>query len=177
MAVVLRTGLGEPLSLLPAVRSALAEIDPRVPITRPGTMDEIIRGSMSRLTFMSTLLIAAALMAVLVGAVGIYGVVSYVVAQRRAEIGVRVALGARGGHVQALIIGQSIGVAAAGIAVGLILALALSGALRAYLFGVSAADPLTLAAVAVILLGLAGLASHLPARRALRIDPVEALRP
>jgi predicted permease len=177
MAVVMRTGLTEPTSLLPAVRSALADIDPRVPITRPGTMDAIIRSSMSRLTFMSTLLIAAALMAVLVGAVGIYGVVSYVVAQRRAEIGVRVALGARRAHVQSLIIGQSIAVAAAGIAAGLLLALALSGALRAYLFGVSAVDPLTLAAVAVILLGLAGLASHLPARRALRMDPVEALRP
>jgi predicted permease len=177
MAVLLRTGLEEPTTLLPAVRNALADIDPRVPITRPGTLDDIVRRSMSQLTFMSMLLIAAALMAVLVGAVGIHGVVSYAVAQRRGEIGIRMALGARAAQVRRLIIGQSVGVAATGVAAGMLLAIPLAGALRTWLFGVSVTDPLTLAVVAAILLVLAGLAGHLPARRALRIHPIEALRP
>jgi putative ABC transport system permease protein len=176
MAVLVRTALADPVSMLPAVRSVVGGIDPRVPITRAGAMADLVRRSLAGLTFMSMLLGTAALMALVVAAVGIYGVISYAVAQRRAEIGVRLALGARAAQVRALILGQSIGVVALGVAVGVLLALPLIRVLRAYLFDVSAADPLTLGVVSGLLILVAGLAGHLPARRALRVDPVEALR-
>lgn len=176
MAIIVRTNLADPVSALPAVRSAVAELDPRVPITRAGAMTDLVRRSMSGLTFMSMLLVIAAAMALLIAAVGIYGVISYAVAQRRAEIGVRMALGARTAQVRSLILGQSIGVAAAGVGIGLLLAVPLVRVLRAYLFGVSAGDPLTLGAVSGLLLLLAAGAGHVPARRAIRVDPVEALR-
>jgi ABC-type antimicrobial peptide transport system permease subunit len=122
------------------------------------------------------LLAIAAAMALLLSVVGIYGVVSYVVTQRRAEIGVRVALGARGAQVSGMIVMQSLRLSAIGIAIGLVGALGTTRLLRTLLFDVSPTDPLVLGAVCVVLLLLSALASYAPARRAARVDPVESLR-
>jgi putative ABC transport system permease protein len=115
-------------------------------------------------------------MALLLSAIGIYGVVSYIVTQRRGEIGVRVALGAGVRDVTGMVLRQSLGLSVLGVAVGVLVAIGTTRFLRALLYGVSPGDPATLAAVPLVLLLVATLASFVPARRAARIDPVEALR-
>jgi ABC-type antimicrobial peptide transport system permease subunit len=139
-------------------------------------MHTIVVTSMGRLTFTATLLSVAAFMALMVGTVGIYGVVSYTVSQRRAEIGVRVALGAQGTQVRRMIIVETLRVALFGIVAGLLVALPLGRTLESLLYGVSPADPLTLGIVAVALLLVAAAAGWAPATLALRVDPLEALR-
>jgi ABC-type antimicrobial peptide transport system permease subunit len=118
----------------------------------------------------------AAAVALLLGAVGIYGVISYVVSQRTREIGVRVALGARAGDVSGLVLRHGLALAATGAVIGLVAAAALTRLMSSLLFGVRPVDPVTFAGVAVLLVAIALLACWLPARRAMRIDPIEALR-
>ena len=173
---VVRTTLAEPASLAPAVRRAVADIDPRVALANVTTMDEVVERSMARTSFIMMLLSVAAGMALLLSAVGVYGVISYLVAQRRAEIGVRIALGARVSQVARLVVMQSVRLAAAGIAIGLVGALAAARVMRSLLFEVSPSDPLVLALVALVLLAIALVASLAPARRAAGVNPVEALR-
>jgi len=108
--------------------------------------------------------------------VGVYGVISYVVAQRRGELGIRMALGARPGEVRGLVVRQSLALAAIGVAMGLVIALATTRVLGALLFGVSPTDPLVLAAATLALVLIAALASYAPARRASRVDPAEVMR-
>lgn len=176
MAVLVRTDATDPLALLPAAREALAAIDPRVPLTRPGTLADVVSGSMAQLSFLSILLMVAAGMALVVGAVGVHGVVAYTVAQRRAEIGVRIALGARPQAVRRLVLAGTLRVALLGIVLGALCAIPLAGTLRSWLFGVSPTDAGTLVAVGTFLLILTLVAGDLPARRILRLDAVEALR-
>ncbi|HKG94601.1 MAG TPA: ABC transporter permease [Gemmatimonadaceae bacterium] len=173
---VLRTSSAQPTALVPSVRRLLSEIDPQVPLVNPGPMTGVVERSMARASFIMTLLSVAAGMALLLSAVGVYGVISYVVAQRRAEIGVRIALGARLSQVARLVVMQSVRLAVAGIAIGLAGALAGTRAIRSLLFEVSPTDPLVLAAVALVLLAIAVAASFAPARRAAGVNPVEALR-
>jgi putative ABC transport system permease protein len=123
-----------------------------------------------------TLLGGFAGLAVVLAAIGLYGVISYSVAQRTQEIGIRVALGASGSQVVAMVMGQGLRLAALGLAIGLALALMLKSVLRGFLVGVSTADPATLAITALVLLIVAVLASYVPARRAARLDPMVALR-
>ena len=139
-------------------------------------MEELLARSLARRSFTMVLLAATAALALLLSAVGIYGVLSYVVAQRRSEIGIRMALGARTGAVQAMVVRQSLDVAAIGLIVGLVAALATTRLLSTLLFGVTPTDPLALAAATLLLLALAAIASYGPARRASRVDPAEALR-
>ncbi|HEX7121462.1 MAG TPA: FtsX-like permease family protein [Gemmatimonadaceae bacterium] len=115
------------------------------------------------------------LMGLSLGALGIYGVLAYAVTQRRQEIGIRVALGARPGHVLRLVIGQGMALAMAGVVLGILVALAVTHVMRTLLYEVSTTDPLTFAIVTAVLLSTALLASWLPARRALHVDPVQAL--
>ena len=176
MSLFVRTKLENPVSLVPAVRRAMAELDPEIPIANARGMEQVVAVSMARTSFTMLLLGAAAAMSMLLSAVGIYGVISYIVSQRRGEIGIRIALGARASQVAALIVGQSVRLAAAGIAIGLLGAYAATSLLETLLFGVSATDPLTLAAVPLILLVLAIAASYAPARRAAGVHPAEALR-
>jgi predicted permease len=175
MTFVVRTEV-PPLSLAPALRAALQELDANVPLSDLRTMREVVEQASAPTEFAMLLLVAAGGVALALGAVGVYGVLSYVVSQRTGEIGVRIALGAVAGDVSRMILRQGAAVAAVGVILGLAGALALTQLMEAVLFGVSPVDPLTYAAVALGLVLIALLASYLPARRAASVDPVDALR-
>ena len=175
-AVVVKTSRADPVSLVPSIRAIVKEMNPRIPMTNVRTMQEIADRSVARASFIMTLLAIAGSMALLLSAVGIYGVISYLVSQRRAEIGVRMALGARLPQVAGLVLGQSLRLAGVGVAIGLVGAIAGTRLLRSLLFDVSPTDPLVLTTTAVVLVVIAAAASLAPTRRAARIDPVEAMR-
>jgi len=139
-------------------------------------MQEIVDRSIVEFTFTMLTLSIAAGFSLLLGAIGLYGVLSYAVTLRTREIGVRLALGAAGADVSGMILRQGLRTILAGVAVGALVALALTRTLRSLLFGVSASDPLTFGAVALVLVGAALLACYVPAQRATRVDPIEALR-
>ena len=173
---VVRTRSSAPTALMPAIRRAIAEIDKTVPIENAGPMTDVVQHSMARTSFIMALLGVAAAMALLLSAVGIYGVIAYVVAQRRPEIGLRIALGARVADVSRLVVMQSVRLTVAGIAIGLVGALAATRTMRSLLFEVSPTDPLVLVLVPLLLMAIAVVASFAPARRAASVNPVEALR-
>jgi predicted permease len=159
-----------------AVRQAVRSADPDVPLANLATMEELIERSIGNRAVFMTLLGVFAALALALASLGIYGVMSYVVAQRSREIGVRMALGARAGDVLRMVMGQGLVVVGAGIALGLLGSLGLTGLLRNQLFGTEATDPVTFIAVCVVIAGVALAAMLLPARRATRLDPVRALR-
>jgi putative ABC transport system permease protein len=173
---VVRTTLADPTSLMPSIRRVLSEMNPRIPVIDVRTMEAIVDRSMARASFIMTLLGIAGSMALLLSAVGMYGVISYLVTQRRSEIGVRMALGARVTQVATLVLGQSIRLALIGVAIGLVGALAGTRILRSLLFDVSPTDPVVLIGTSTVLVVIAAVASLAPARRAAKIDPVEAMR-
>jgi putative ABC transport system permease protein len=173
---VVKVSRSDPLDLVPAIRGIIRAMDPQIPLVNPTTMQTIVDRSMARTSFIMLLLGLAAAMALLLSAVGIYGVISYLVAQRRSEIGVRIALGAPIAGVVRLVMNQSVRLALLGVAIGLVGALAGTRLLQSLLFGVSPNDPLVLALVPLVLVTIAAVASFAPARRAARVDPVEALR-
>jgi putative ABC transport system permease protein len=175
LAYVVKASL-EPTALLPAIRETLRSQDPNLPIADIMTMDSVVRDSMARTSFAMVLLGIAAVVALLLGTVGIYGVISYVVTQRTCEMGIRLALGAKESVVASMVLKQGAYLAGMGIGLGLAGAFALTRLMEAMLFGVSATDPTTFILVPMTLGGVALLASYIPARRASRIDPVEALR-
>jgi hypothetical protein len=163
-------------ALAPAVRAALRELDPSLALDRVGTLTDVLRDQLEPARAGATALGAFGLLALLLAAVGLYGVLAFQVAQRTRELGIRMALGARHADVARLVVGETMRVTAIGAAVGVALAVAAAFALRAALYGVSPVDPLTLGAVVLVLAVVALLASLLPARRAARVDPVVALR-
>jgi len=167
---------GDPLSLAAAVRKEVQAIDPDQPIAALRTMEQVVAESVGAPRYRTLLLGLFALVALLLAAIGIYGVISYAVAQRTHEIGIRMALGAQPRAVHRLVIGQGIRLALVGVGAGLIGAVGLTRLLASLLFGVTATDPLTFAAVTVILTLIALLACWIPARRAARVDPMVALR-
>lgn len=167
---------GDPLTVLPAVRNEIWALDSRLPVSNVQTGRELLATAAARTTFTMVMLGIAAVVALLLGTVGVYGVISYIVSQRLREFGIRLAIGAERTHIQRMVVGQGLKVAAIGVAVGLVGGLALTRLLQALLFGVSATDPLTFAAVSVVLLGVSALAAYLPARRASSVDPATALR-
>jgi putative ABC transport system permease protein len=158
------------------VRDIMAEIDPTVPVSEARTMTDVVAGSMARRTFTLLLLGAAAVLALVLSAVGLYGVIAYVVGQRQREIGVRIALGARAGQISALVLGQSLRLVGAGVLLGLGGALAGTRVLQSLLFEISPTDPAVLIAVPLLVIALGLAASSVPTARAVRIDPVTALR-
>jgi putative ABC transport system permease protein len=175
LSLVVRTA-GDPRALAPLVRQRVRELDPDLPLARLGPMPELLARAAARPRFNLLLLAVFAGSALLLAALGIYGVTSYAVAQRTHEIGVRMALGARRGDVLALVVGQGMGLSLAGVGLGLAVALALSRLVAGLLFGVAATDPATYAALALLLAGVALVACWLPARRAAALDPVVALQ-
>jgi predicted permease len=175
VAVVLRTA-GDPAAIMDPVRRAVRQMDPREVIYGVQTMDDVLAGSFAARRVSMILLGIFAALALILSCVGIYGVISYVVGQRTHEIGVRMALGAQRRDVMRLVLGEGAKMALAGVAAGIAAALGLTRLMADELFGVTAQDPLTFAAVAVVLTLVALLACYLPARRAVRVDPMVALR-
>ncbi|MEX2049062.1 MAG: ABC transporter permease [Gemmatimonadota bacterium] len=175
MVMTVRTD-GDPDALVPAIRAVVGELDSDLPITEIQTMEEILGDSLSRTSFTMTMLLLAAAVALFLGSVGIYGVLSYVASQRTAEMGVRLALGADSGAVRKIILSQGMALAALGVAVGLVGAVALGGVMSSLLYGVSPVDAVTLGAVSLVFMGVAAAASMIPAERAARTPPAVALR-
>jgi predicted permease len=168
-----RTGTA---SFLQEIRQAVWSTSSNLPVARVLTLEEIVERSMARTSFTLVMLGIAAAVAILLGAVGIYGVISYAVSQRTREIGVRMALGARHGDVSQLVLRQGALLAVLGIAAGLGAAFGLTRLMSALLFGVDPVDPVTYGLAAIGLSGIALLASYFPARRAANVDPMVALR-
>jgi predicted permease len=158
------------------IQRAVWSVNANLPVAGPGTMQEIYAKSMARTSFTLTMLGIAGAMALLLGIIGIYGVISYAVAQRKREIGIRLALGARKSELKWMFVRSALVLTAAGVAIGVVAAAILTQSMRSLLFGISPHDPLTYFAVPLILCAAAALASYLPARRAAGINPVEALR-
>jgi putative ABC transport system permease protein len=175
MTFLVRTA-GDPLAIGNPVRQIISRLDPAQPIAEVRTMDDILANTFARQRFSTILLISFSLAALVLAAVGIYGVLAYSVSERTREIGVRVALGAEPGRIVSLVIRMGAAVAGAGLLVGLAGALAVSSVLKTLLFGIEPRDPLTFAFVPAVLLGVALTAAYLPARRAARLDPMQALR-
>lgn len=173
--LVVRTAM-EPTSLAGAVRGAIQEVDPELPVFRVTTMQRIVADSMSQRRFAMTLLGVFAVVALILASVGLYGVMSYSVTHRTNEIGIRMALGAKATDVLAMVVNQGMRLSLAGVGIGLAGAFALTRVMRTMLFGVSATDPLIYAAVAVVLAAVSLVACYVPARRATKVDPMEALR-
>ena len=173
--VVLRTG-GDPLSVVSAVRSKIAEIDPNLPIYQVKPLDVVITESIIGITYVAAMMAGIGIIALVLASVGVYGVMSYSVSERTHEMGIRMAMGASGSSIHRLVIGNGMLLTVIGIAIGLPLAFGLARALSSLLFGVSAADPFAFIGLPLILASVAALASYLPARRAVRVDPLTALR-
>jgi predicted permease len=172
----IRTDRAGTESLMTQVRQVVWSVAPDVPVVSVRTMEEVFRGSMARSSFTLVMLAIAGGMALLLGIVGIYGVISYSVSQRTRELGIRIALGAGNAGVRAMVVRQGMVLAALGIGVGLGVAGIVTRVMSSLLFGTKAIDPLTYVAAAAGLLGAAAIASYLPAHRASSVNPVEALR-
>ncbi|HYY56581.1 MAG TPA: ABC transporter permease [Pyrinomonadaceae bacterium] len=175
MTIVVRTE-GDPLRLAAAAGREIQAIDKDQPIADVRTMQSWLSESVSRTRFGTLLLATFAAIALLLSAVGIYGVMSYSVTQRTQEIGIRMALGAQRSDVMKMVLGQGMGLTLAGVALGLSASFALTRVMASLLFGISATDPSTFALISLLLVGVAFLASYVPARKATRVDPMIALR-
>jgi putative ABC transport system permease protein len=175
MNLVVKSAM-DPAALTSAIRGAIRDIDKDQAIFGISTMDQLIVDSVSTRRITLILLGLFSTLALVLAAIGIYGVISYSVAQRTHEIGIRMALGAQKADVMRMVLAQGARIAGAGVAIGLAASLGLTRLLANLLFSVSAADPLTFAAVAITLILVAMLACHIPARRTLRVDPMIALR-
>ena len=175
MALVVRTP-GEPAAITSAVQRVVREIDPGLPLFQVRTMKAVATQSMAQLSFTIVVLGAAALVTLVLGAVGLYGVMAYVVSLRARELAVRIALGASPATVVRMLTQQGVVVTAFGVAGGLVLFVVAARALKSFLYGVASTDPVTLAGASLLLVAIAAFASWLPARRTSRVDPADVLR-
>jgi putative ABC transport system permease protein len=175
LSVVVRSA-GVPERLAPQVRAAVRQADPEQVVSNLRPAGELVSDAIARQRFSMLLLLAFGGLALVLAGVGVYGVLAYTVSQRTRELGIRLALGAHAGAVRALVLRQGLGVALLGVGVGLAGALALSRLLGAVLYEVSPTDPLVLGSAAAILAGVAAIACLIPAVRATRVNPVDALR-
>jgi putative ABC transport system permease protein len=175
MVLLVKSGV-EPAALVSAIRGVVVSIDKEQPIFGIATMQEVVNASVSTRRITLILLGLFSGLALMLAAIGIYGVVSYSVAQRAREIGIRMALGAQRGNVLRLVLAQGGKISLAGIAIGSAASAGLTWLMAKLLYSVSAVDPATFTAVAFVLAVIAMLAAYIPARRALRVDPLVALR-
>ncbi len=176
MNLVVKTGLSDPLSVYPAIRQAVRDVDPSIPVANPLEVRNLLAESMSRVTFTLVLLGVAAGIALVLAAIGLFGVVSYLVARRRNEIGLRIALGAQSLQVEGMVVVGSLKLVVVGLGLGLAIAYGVSRVLGSLLFGVEPTDPAAYLAAGVLVTSVALLASWIPARRAAGVDPLDALR-
>jgi predicted lysophospholipase L1 biosynthesis ABC-type transport system permease subunit len=167
---------GDPHSLISAIRREVGLVDEDQPLTNVQTMEEVVGSASAQPRFTMLLLAVFSATALILAIVGIYGVIAYSVAQRTAELGIRMALGADQGDVLKLVVGHGLRLTVTGIAIGLAGALALTRLMSSLLYETSATDPIAFLASALLFTVVAVLASYLPARRATRIDPTQALR-
>ena len=175
MTLVARTA-GNPDALRDLVVGLVRSMDQDLSVVELRTLDEVMNSSWARMSFTMTIFGIAAGMALLLGSVGLYGVIAYIVSQRTREMGVRIALGAQASRVHRLVLRQGMTLALAGVALGLVGAVGVSRFLEAFLFEVEPVDPVTYGGVAALLLAVAWLACYWPARRASRVDPLVAIR-
>jgi putative ABC transport system permease protein len=175
VAVVLRT-TGDPAAVMGPVRRSVEQLDPRMVVYAVATLEGVVSNSLGARRVSMILLSVSAALALLLACVGIYGVVSYVVGQRTHEIGVRMAMGADRRAILRLVLGFGFRTALAGSVVGVVAAVALTRVMVNQLFGVSAHDPLTFGVVTAFLMAVALAACYVPAQRAMRVDPILALR-
>jgi putative ABC transport system permease protein len=175
MSLVVRTA-GDPATMVDAVKNAVYSVDRDQPVYRIRTMSQALSDVMAPQRLTLTLLSLFAAAALVLASIGIYGLIAHTVAQRTHEIGIRMALGAAPRGILRLLMGQALGVTLMGIAIGLVLAFAASRALASILYGVDVRDPVTFAGMAVVIGAIAALATYLPARRAMAIDPIVSLR-
>jgi len=173
--LVVRSAL-PPKSLTPAIRRAVAAVDPNQPVFLVRSMDDVVLDSVAQSRFSMLLVALFGVLALVLSSVGIYGVISYAVSQRIHEFGIRMALGAGRGDVRRMVLRHGLTLAATGVGLGIIGALAVTRLLSSLLFGVRATDPVTFAAVSLVLIGIALAACYIPPRRATRVDPMVALR-
>jgi len=166
----------DPLAVLPAIESLVREMDANLPLTQVMTMESVMGGAVKEQRFTTVLMGGFAVLALVLAGVGIYGVISYSVSSRTQEIGIRLALGADSGMVRRLVIRQGMGPALVGVAIGLVGASLLSRLMTTVLYGVSPLDPVTFTAIPVALAGVALLATIVPAQRATKVEPVQALK-
>jgi putative ABC transport system permease protein len=175
LKVVLRTSI-PPATLTNTIRRTLHDLDRELPVFAVRPLEEYVATSVGPQKFYATLVAIFAVVALMLAAVGLYGVIAYAVSQRTHEIGVRVALGATGERIARMVVGQGLALALAGVTVGIVAAILVTRVLSSLLFGVSAIDPVTFGAVLAVLLAVAAVASYVPARRAARVDPLVAMR-
>jgi predicted permease len=176
VSVAVRTERAGTVSLLNQLHEAVWAVNPTLPLAQMSTLDDVYRQSMARTSFTLVMLAIAGTMALLLGVAGLYGVVSYAVSQRRREIGIRLALGARPAEIRGLFVRRGLVLGSVGVALGLVSAAIAMGLMRSLLFGVEPLDPVTFSAMAAVLAAVALLASYVPARRAMAVDPVETMR-
>ena len=175
MTLAVRTA-SDPNDFVPAVQEAIWGLDPNLPLVNVGPLEDRLRTSVAQPRFNSTLLTLFAVLALVLAGVGIYGVMAYTVSERTTELGLRMALGASGASVRGLVVRKALALTAGGIGLGVVASFGLNRVIASFLFGVEPTDVTTLAAVAAVLCGVALVASYVPAARASRLDPLEALR-
>lgn len=173
--VLIRSMGVSPLSLVQPIRSKVAEMNSQEVVYEPHSYDDLISRSLADKRFSMALLGVFAALALVLSSIGVYSVISYLVGQRTHEIGIRMALGAQQGHVLMMVLGEGTKTALIGVGIGLA-ALGLTRLMSSVLYGISATDPLTFVAVAIVLTSVALAACYIPARRAMRVDPIIALR-
>jgi putative ABC transport system permease protein len=175
-SLLIRTRGADPVSLAPRVRQAIAALDPTITVANPRTLQSMVNKSAATATFLTVVLGISAAMALVLSAVGLFGVIAYVVVQRRAEIGIRMALGASDTKVVQMVTRQAITLAIIGVVIGLLMTIPVVRSMQSLLYGISPTDPYTLTFVALVLVLVSAAAGYIPARRAASIDPAEALR-
>jgi putative ABC transport system permease protein len=176
LAFVVRTPSGDPLAQVRAVRAALKNVDPDLPLSNVNTMEQLVDDSTGARRFSMVLLSVFSALAATLAAIGLYGVMSFIVTQRTRELGVRLALGAKALDVLGLVLRQGMWLVTLGVILGLAAALVLTRVLQSMLFNLSATDPLTFLSISLLLIGVTLFATWLPARRATRVDPSVVLR-
>jgi putative ABC transport system permease protein len=174
-SLAIRTN-GDPRRLVEEVRNAVKSVAPDQPLDHVKTMGEIVDSETAQNSIQTELLGSLAALALIMACIGIYGVMAYMVAQRKFEMGIRMALGAHGRNILSLVLGHGARLAAAGVSIGIAGVFTTARLMRSLLFGVSPFDPVTFAIVAVLLTAVALAACYIPARRAMRVDPMVALR-